>query len=244
MALTGTVKKWLSDKGFGFITGADGTDYFCHSRDLNGAQLVEGQSVHYDLGEDRQGRKTAQNVTGDGVRMPQKGQFTGTVVSWIPEKGFGFLKGDHGEKDLFCHFRALQDGDHLIVGAEVYYNSQQGDGRDQGRLNACDVTGPGVGRGAGKGKDGKDGKGKGWGGDPWGGWGGWGGWAPPPGSWGGGPAAGAWGGAPPAGGAWGGAPPAGGAWGGAPPADGGAWGGAGAGGAPPAGGWGGGWGGR
>ena len=55
----GTIKKLVSDRGFGFIApaqaAADGKDLFFHRADVKGAgfdSLREGQGVSYDLGTD------------------------------------------------------------------------------------------------------------------------------------------------------------------------------------------------
>jgi len=56
--MTGTIKKITTDRGFGFIHGEDGTDYFFHQSELRGgltfAALREGQHVRF---ETRQGDK-------------------------------------------------------------------------------------------------------------------------------------------------------------------------------------------
>ncbi len=62
---TGKVKFFNTDKGFGFITSdAGGDDVFVHVSALQyGDLLKEGQSVSYDLGQDRKsGRSRAENV--------------------------------------------------------------------------------------------------------------------------------------------------------------------------------------
>ncbi|GAC1045925.1 cold-shock protein [Rhizobium sp. No.120] len=62
---TGKVKFFNADKGFGFITpDAGGDDVFVHVSALQyGDLLKEGQSVSYDLGQDRRtGRSRAENV--------------------------------------------------------------------------------------------------------------------------------------------------------------------------------------
>jgi CspA family cold shock protein len=62
---TGKVKFFNADKGFGFITPEDGgTDVFVHVSALQyGDVLKEGQSVSYDLGQDRKtGKSKAENV--------------------------------------------------------------------------------------------------------------------------------------------------------------------------------------
>jgi len=54
---TGTIKKVLPDKGFGFIVG-DGNDLFFHHSALKGIaieELSEGQVVKYEIGEGKKG---------------------------------------------------------------------------------------------------------------------------------------------------------------------------------------------
>ena len=48
---TGTVKKLVGDRGFGFITAEDGSEVFFHRSALQGASfesLTEGQLVEFD----------------------------------------------------------------------------------------------------------------------------------------------------------------------------------------------------
>lgn len=49
---SGTIKKLVIDKGFGFIQAADGTDLFFHHSAVQNAQfddLTEGQQVEYTV---------------------------------------------------------------------------------------------------------------------------------------------------------------------------------------------------
>jgi len=63
----GTVKWFNPDKGFGFIEPDEGgEDLFVHFSAIQGAgfkSLDEGQKVEFDIGEGRDGKKQAVNVT-------------------------------------------------------------------------------------------------------------------------------------------------------------------------------------
>jgi len=66
----GSIKKLVSDRGFGFIVPAEarasGADLFFHRSDVQSVtyeDLREGQQVEYDLGKDeRRGTPKATNV--------------------------------------------------------------------------------------------------------------------------------------------------------------------------------------
>ena len=63
MATTGTIKT-LTTKGFGFIAGPDGKEYFFHQSAIYGegiADLREGDSVTFEVGEGPKGPR-AENV--------------------------------------------------------------------------------------------------------------------------------------------------------------------------------------
>jgi CspA family cold shock protein len=58
MSLTGTIKRIVSEKGFGFIATDDGTEYFFHqSACVQTAfdQLRENQTVTFDVGRGAKG---------------------------------------------------------------------------------------------------------------------------------------------------------------------------------------------
>ena len=53
----GKIKKLISDRGFGFVDGEKG-DLFFHHSEVQGVafeELLEGQSVTYEIGEGRKG---------------------------------------------------------------------------------------------------------------------------------------------------------------------------------------------
>ena len=60
----GKIKKLVSDRGFGFITGDDGKDIYFHSTGLQGVEfntLKVDQVVEYEVGQSEKGPR-AQNV--------------------------------------------------------------------------------------------------------------------------------------------------------------------------------------
>ena len=61
--MNGTIKR-LTDKGFGFIAAADGTEYFFHQSACRGMrydELREGQAVTFEVGRGPKGPR-AENV--------------------------------------------------------------------------------------------------------------------------------------------------------------------------------------
>ena len=59
---TGKVKWFNAEKGYGFITGADGKDVFVHFSAIQSEgfkTLEEGQAVSYDLVEGERGMQAA-----------------------------------------------------------------------------------------------------------------------------------------------------------------------------------------
>ena len=63
-ALNGTIKRLVSDKGFGFIAAADGNEYFFHNSACVGMRfddLREDQTVTFEKGQGPKGPR-AENV--------------------------------------------------------------------------------------------------------------------------------------------------------------------------------------
>lgn len=62
---TGTIKKVVSDRGFGFITGEDGKEYFFHrdglAASLDFDRLTGGERVEFDAEQSPRGAR-AKNV--------------------------------------------------------------------------------------------------------------------------------------------------------------------------------------
>jgi len=66
MAMNGTIKRLVSDKGFGFVAAADGNEYFFHQSacaDGQFDQLREGQAVTFTAGQGPKGPR------GENVRL-------------------------------------------------------------------------------------------------------------------------------------------------------------------------------
>jgi CspA family cold shock protein len=60
----GTLKRLVSDKGFGFVQAEDGAEYFFHQSACNGVRfddLREGQALTFDKGQGPKGPR-AENV--------------------------------------------------------------------------------------------------------------------------------------------------------------------------------------
>ena len=62
---TGTIKKLVSDRGFGFITAEDGKDYFFHRDGLTGSldfdRLTGGEKVQFEIEPSPKGAR-AKNI--------------------------------------------------------------------------------------------------------------------------------------------------------------------------------------
>lgn len=63
-SLTGSIKRIVADKGFGFILAGDGKEYFFHNSACTQTRfddLREGQSVTFEVGQGPKGPR-AENV--------------------------------------------------------------------------------------------------------------------------------------------------------------------------------------
>jgi CspA family cold shock protein len=65
-AMNGTIKRLVSDKGFGFILASDGAEYFFHNSACSGVafdELRENQAVTFERGQGPKGPR------GENVRL-------------------------------------------------------------------------------------------------------------------------------------------------------------------------------
>jgi cold shock protein len=60
--MRGKVKFFNTQKGFGFINGDDGQDYFLHVSQLSEATIKQNDTVEFNVAETKKG-KQAQKVT-------------------------------------------------------------------------------------------------------------------------------------------------------------------------------------
>lgn len=120
---TEAIVKWFSlVKGFGFVAPADGSsDAFMHSSVASAAGLrdvPEGTKMLVQITDGPKGRQVASIVQVLGVaevpRSPDNGggrpaptgpetEMTGIVKWYKPDKGFGFVTPDDGDRDIFVH---------------------------------------------------------------------------------------------------------------------------------------------
>ncbi|WP_287330208.1 cold-shock protein [Mesorhizobium sp.] len=119
---------WFNaSKGFGFVKLSDGTEAYLHIRVLEAAgsrAVSEGTRLKVAVEESPRGRqvvhvleisdqiaKTAADARLAGGSIAGNGgaqlERQGTVKWYNPEKGFGFIAPENGEKDVFVHATAL-----------------------------------------------------------------------------------------------------------------------------------------
>jgi cold shock protein len=77
---SGSIKKVVADRGFGFITGEDGKDYFFHrdglSESIDFDRLVGGEQVTFDVESNPRGPRAANISRAGGC----------SLVEWLPAR--------------------------------------------------------------------------------------------------------------------------------------------------------------
>jgi CspA family cold shock protein len=129
-----TVKWFNAEKGFGFTELADGSgDAFLHIGQLQAVgreTIAPGAKLRIQIGQGAKGAQVTKVLdiddstatpipprTGGGIapRGPRRGPdpstaipMSGTVKWFNRDKGFGFIAGEDGGKDVFVHISILQ----------------------------------------------------------------------------------------------------------------------------------------
>eukprot|EP01065_Artemidia_motanka_P006323 TRINITY_DN1311_c0_g1_i1.p1 TRINITY_DN1311_c0_g1~~TRINITY_DN1311_c0_g1_i1.p1 ORF type:complete len:320 (+),score=56.37 TRINITY_DN1311_c0_g1_i1:88-1047(+) len=154
--LSGRVKAWRDDRGFGFILQDNGgEDLFVNRAVFAGAsrdaKLALGEQVFYPppIPDARNPAKmTVSKLWGPAIDIgPSPGMLQGTVKAWRQDKGFGFVTQDAGGEDLFVNRAVFAGGSRdagLIVGKKVYYDPPIQDPRKPDSITTTRVQGPGV----------------------------------------------------------------------------------------------------
>jgi cold shock CspA family protein len=138
--LSGTVKGWVGNKGFGFVAPADGGDnLFCHRSVFEDGHALEiGSPVMYVAGWDDQKGKMAITKLAGAVGVGDKRE-KGTVKSWSEEKGFGFVESGNGGETVRRLYPSARADGQLLPRAAPYYTQQWDDQR--GKIQAINVMG-------------------------------------------------------------------------------------------------------
>jgi cold shock protein len=96
--LTGVLKTWKEDRGFGFITPDNaGRDVFIHISALGETDRrpVPGDIIHYQVARDKQGKFRAINASIDGVSASPKSTNSLTTgkstLRWLLAAALGSL---------------------------------------------------------------------------------------------------------------------------------------------------------
>ncbi|PWJ88221.1 CspA family cold shock protein [Mesorhizobium loti] len=139
---------WFNaSKGFGFVKLSTGTEAYLHIRVLEAAgsrDVSEGTHLKVTAQEGPRGRQVVkvldigeqipktsadERLAGESIAASSAQLESGGTVKWFnPEKGFGFIAPENGEKDVFVHATALTRSglSVLMEGQKVSFQYGQG----------------------------------------------------------------------------------------------------------------------
>jgi len=145
---TGVVVSWRHDKGFGFIKRDDDDsekDLFVHAKNCNLKEdwrnIRVGTKVEFKVETgDKGDSATEVSAIGGG---PCRGgcQMKGTIVNFMPHKGFGFIKGTDGEEYFVGDRDIWMDEDSLYAGVKVQFDVKT---KESGKKQAVYCNGIGA----------------------------------------------------------------------------------------------------
>jgi cold shock protein len=121
---------WFNaDKGFGFVKAIDGSEAYLHVRELEGAgkssvsvgtdltvRIKEGPKglhvsqvleIKHPIAQPALPDREARRPTARAEMNAPEEEGAGTVKFYNPDKGFGFIGLEGGEKDVFVHASVL-----------------------------------------------------------------------------------------------------------------------------------------
>lgn len=91
--MKGTIRRYLTEKHYGFITPESGPEVFFHLSVFqagdDGPPPITGELVEYELGEATRAASVVRQVT--------PSSHVGTVASYDPVKGYGFITTTTGQ---------------------------------------------------------------------------------------------------------------------------------------------------
>lgn len=92
--MTGVLKTWKEDRGFGFITPDNGgRDVFIHISSMGEVtrRPIPGDIIHYQVARDRNGKFRAINATIDGVSAANSTGKAESSSGWVVALIIGLL---------------------------------------------------------------------------------------------------------------------------------------------------------
>jgi cold shock CspA family protein len=121
----GQVKFWIAEAAWGLIRDPEtNQEYHVHISDIAGRTALERNTwVCFDIGSRRRRGKGTSAVNVAPIDCPPQYLLRGCVVSFVKDKGFGFIR--HGRESVFFHINdfMLADGVRQVpcVGCEVSF---------------------------------------------------------------------------------------------------------------------------